>query len=156
MGVSAPTSGGKKHLLSLCQALGVSHLPLPALLFHSSSAATGTDLGNAHCPLCFTWHVVSCPYPSVFSTVEMPSSVRNILTLFSLIRAGSCTSQCSLPPRHFPSSSLSCCRLFQWSDCLQPLGARLTVRQGFQGVVLPSCFCKGPKAHSQPSGQMPS
>ena len=119
MGVAAPTSGGKKHLLSLCQALGVSHLPLPALLFHSSSAATGTDLGNAHCPLCFTWHVVSCPYPSVFSTVEMPSSVRNILTLFSLIRAGSCTSQCSLPPRHFPSSSLSCCRLFQWSDCLQ-------------------------------------
>lgn len=105
--------------MSLCQALGVSHLPLPALLFHSSRAATGMDSGSAHCPLCFAWHVVSCPHPSVFSTMEMPSSVGKMLTLFNLIRAGSCASQCSLPHPHFPHSSLSCCRLFQRSDCLQ-------------------------------------
>lgn len=37
-------------------------LPLPALLFHRSNAATGMDSESAHCPLCFAWHVVSCPY----------------------------------------------------------------------------------------------
>lgn len=63
--------------MSLCQALGVSHLPLPALLFHSSRAATGMDSGSAHCPLCFAWHVVSCPHPSWYSQQwKCPASVR--------------------------------------------------------------------------------
>ena len=79
--------------------------------------------GFRKCPLstmfCLARSELPIPYPSVFSMVEMPSSVRNILTLVNLIKAGSCTSQCSLPPRHFPSSSLSCCQLFQRSDCLQ-------------------------------------
>ena len=39
--------------------------------------------------------------------------------------------------------------------CVKSLGARLTMRHGFQGVVLLSCLYKGPKAHPQASGQMP-
>ena len=51
-----------------------SHCQPPCPLPNGSSAATSVGPGSAHCPSCYAWHLVSCPHPLVFSTVEMPSS----------------------------------------------------------------------------------